>query len=177
MTGSTAASLVAMVASLTIEKKGYEEHWEYMAEIKEKMEGYRAFFLDAMDRDAESYSKVMDCYKLPKGSDEEKACRIDAIQDALYNAAKVPLEIAEEAAKIFDYAKIVIEKGNKNAASDGAVAALMARAALKGALHNVMINAASLKDPIKKEELSKIAHNLDKDADIKELEVMKLIDF
>jgi formiminotetrahydrofolate cyclodeaminase len=176
MIGATAASLVAMVASLTINKKGYEEYWKDMVEIKEKMEEYRVFFLDAMDRDAGSYTKVMNCYKMPKDTDEEKILRIDAIQEALYEAAKVPLEIAVEAVNIFDYAKLVIEKGNKNAVSDGAVATLMARGAVKGALHNVKINAASLKDPKKKEDLYTKAHALETEADTKEIAVMGLID-
>lgn len=175
MTGATAAGLVAMVASLTIGKKGYEDSWAMMKEIKEEMEGYRVFFLEGMDRDADSYTKVMDCYKLPKETEEEKMARAEAIQKTLYQAAVVPLEIAEKAAKIFGYAKKVVEYGNKNAASDGAVAALMARAALKGGLHNVMINAASLKDPAQKENLMAKVHSLEKTADKEEAEVMALI--
>ncbi len=177
MAGATGASLVAMVASLTIDKTGYEGQWDEMSKIKEEMMEYRAFFLEAMDRDAGSYAKVIDCFKLPKGCEEEKDFRLNAIQDALYGAALVPLEIAQKAAGIFDFAKLVVEKGNKNAASDGAVAALMARAAVKGALHNVMINAASLKSEERKNDLSKKTEELKRIADKKEKEVMELIEF
>ncbi|MGI6732941.1 MAG: cyclodeaminase/cyclohydrolase family protein [Anaerovoracaceae bacterium] len=173
LAGATAAGLIAMVASLTVEKKGYEEHWAEMEQIRKEMEQARAFFLDAMDEDAGSYAKVIDCFKMPKNTEEEKACRINAIQDALYEAAVVPLQVAEKAAALFDYAGIVIEKGNKNAASDGAVAALMARAATRGALFNVTINAESLKDPQKKAELLKLAEKLEKEADEAEAKALK----
>ncbi len=177
MAGATAASLVAMVASLTVEKTGYEESWDEMSGIREEMEAVRVFFLDSMDRDADSYAEVIDCFKLPKNTDEEKACRVKAIQDALYEAAIVPLSIAEKGADIFDYARIVIEKGNKNASSDGAVAALMARASVKGALYNVKINAASLKDPDRKAELLQKVEDLERKADDAEGEVLKLLEF
>lgn len=177
MAGAAAGSLVAMVASLTTGKKGYEEHWDEMSRISEEMEGVRNFFLEAMDRDADSYAKVIGCFKLPKNSEEEKKYRSKAIQDALYGAALVPLEIAEKAAGIFEYAKSVIEKGNENAASDGAVAALMARASVKGALYNVKINAASLKDPARKAGLLEKAADLEIKADAAEQEILGLLVF
>jgi small GTP-binding protein len=165
LAAATVAGLISMVASLTIGKSGYEEHWEEMERIRDEMEGARNFFLDAMDEDAGSYAKVIDCFKMPKNTEEEKACRTEAIQNALYEAAVVPLRVAEKAASLFEYAGIVIEKGNRNAASDGAVAALMARAATRGALFNVRINAESLKDPQRKSELLKRAEELEKEAD------------
>ncbi len=165
LAAATAAGLISMVASLTIGKSGYEEHWEEMERIRDEMEEARHFFLDAMDKDAGSYAKVIDCFKMPKNTEEEKVCRTEAIQNALYEAAVVPLRVAEKAASLFEYAGIVIEKGNKNAASDGAVAALMARAATRGALFNVRINAESLKDPQKKSEILKRAEELEKEAD------------
>lgn len=177
LAGSTAVSLVSMVAALTQGKKGYEEHWDEMKAIQEKMEEFRQYFLEAMDRDAGSYEKVMNCYKMPRNSDKEKEERAQAIQDALYGAALVPLEIARKGSEIFAYAKDVIIRGNKNASSDGAVAALMARASVKGALHNVEINAASIKDMIKKrglmDELKSLASLVDK----LEKEVVELIEF
>jgi formiminotetrahydrofolate cyclodeaminase len=173
LAGATAAGLIAMVASLTIGKPGYEEHWEEMKRIREEMEEARGFFLDAMDEDAGSYSKVIECFKMPKNTEEEKACRINAIQNSLYEAAVVPLRVAEKTASLFEFAGIVIEKGNQNAASDGAVAALMARAATRGALFNVRINAQSLKDPQKRSELLKRAEELEKEADEAERKALK----
>ncbi|NLT48029.1 MAG: cyclodeaminase/cyclohydrolase family protein [Clostridiales bacterium] len=175
LAGATAAGLIAMVASLTAGKAGYEEHWDEMTVIRQEMEQARDFFLNAMDEDAGSYAKVIDCFKMPKDTDEEKACRLQAIQDSLYGAAVIPLQIAEKAAELFRFAEIVIEKGNKNAASDGAVAALMARTTVRGALYNVRINASSLKDPESKAELLKKADSLERRCIDAESQVLKQV--
>ena len=177
LTGAGAAGLIAMVAALTIGKTGYEEHWDEMAKVKEEMDKAKDFFLNAMDEDAGSYAKVMDCFKMPKNTDEEKVCRLQAIQDTLYGAAIVPLQIAEKAAELFRVAEIVIDKGNKNAASDGAVAALMARTSVRGALYNVKINASSLKDAESKADLLKKAESLEKRSAQAESTVLKLMEF
>ncbi len=177
LAGATAVSLVSMVASLTIGKTGYEEYWDDMKKIKNKMEEYRLFFLEAMDKDAASYTEVMDCYKLPKNTEDERRIRIKAIQDMLYKAAVVPLEIAEKAIEVFDYARKVVKNGNKNAASDGAVAALMARTAVKGALNNVEINASSIKDLGRKAQLMDRVSVLADEADILERKVLRQVEF
>lgn len=130
-----------------------------------------------MDKDAASYTEVMNCYKLPKSTDDERKVRIKAIQDTLYKAAIVPLEIAEKAIEVFDYAREVVKNGNKNAASDGAVAALMARTAVKGALNNVEINAASIKDQGRKAQLMDKISALEDEADILERKVLRHVEF
>ncbi len=177
LAGATAASLIAMVASLTIGKVGCEDNWDEMSNIKGEMEKCRTFFLEAMDKDAGSYAKVIECFKLPKGTEEEKACRAVAVQEALYQAALIPLEVAEKAASLFPYAATVMEKGNKNAASDGAVAALMARTCAKGALYNVLINAISLKDEGKRNDLQNKARQLETKVEATEAETLKLLKF
>lgn len=177
MCGATASSLIAMVASLTIGKKGYEEAWDEMIEIKAMMENAGIKFLTAIDEDAKSYEEVIDSYKLPKCTDEEKETRSAAIQGRILRAALIPLRIAETSASLFDYAKIVIEKGNKNAASDGAAAALMARTSVLGALYNVKINAVSIKDDAIKADLLAKADALEKKAISCEAEVLKMICF
>ena len=177
LAGAGAAGLIAMVAALTMGKTGYEEHWDEMSKVKEEMDKAKDFFLNAMDEDAGSYAKVMDCFKMPKNTDEEKACRLQAIQDTLYGAAIVPLQIAEKAAELFRFAEIVIDKGNKNAASDGAVAALMACTSVRGALYNVKINASSLKDAESKADLLKKAESLEKRSAQTESTVLKLMEF
>lgn len=175
--GATACDLIAMVASLTIGKKGYEDAWDEMAALKEKMVETGKTFLDSMDEDAESYAKVVGCFKLPKDTEEEKAARAAAIQAATKEAALVPLSVAEAAAALFAPAALVISKGNKNAASDGAVAAMMARTAVLSALYNVRINAASLKDEAAKAQLEARAAKLEQQAIAGEAEVLKQVSF
>jgi len=146
MSAATAAALTEMVANLTIGKKGYEDVQEEMKELASTLPNIRKEFIEDIDRDADAFNKVMDAFKLPKETDEEKALRKNAIQDSMKNAAIVPLEVAKGAFGIMDLAAKVVEKGNKNAVTDGAVAAMMARTAVLSALFNVKINLGSIKD-------------------------------
>ena len=144
LSGAAAADLVAMVCALTIGKKGYEDSWEELREIEKKAKQAGEELLGAMDEDAQAYSDVVACFRMPKETEEEKKIRAEKIQLETKNAAQVPLRTAETAAGLFDLAEITVEKGNKNAVSDGAIAAMMARNAVLSALYNVEINAVSL---------------------------------
>ncbi|KAB3536329.1 cyclodeaminase/cyclohydrolase family protein [Alkaliphilus pronyensis] len=154
MSGATAAALTEMVANLTVGKKKYLEVEELMKDISERIAAVRNNFINDIDRDANSFNEVMDAFKLPKETDEEIAARKEAIQTATKKAALVPLEIAEEAYKILPIIETVVEKGNQNAVTDGAVAAMMARTAVLSALYNVKINIASIKDEAFVKEVS-----------------------
>lgn len=146
LSAGIAAALTAMVANLTIGKKGYEGLEKEMESIAKEAIEYRENFLKDIDRDCESFNGVMDSFKLPKETDEEKEIRKNKIQEALKSAALVPLEVAKNALKIMDIIDKVVVKGNKNAVTDGAVAAMMARTATLSALYNVKINLGSIKD-------------------------------
>lgn len=146
LSAGIAAALTAMVANLTIGKKGYEGLEKEMESIAKEAIEYRENFLKDIDRDCESFNRVMDSFKLPKETDEEKEIRKNKIQEALKSAALVPLEVAKNALKIMDIIDKVVVKGNKNAVTDGAVAAMMARTATLSALYNVKINLGSIKD-------------------------------
>ena len=177
LSGAVAAGLIAMVASLTIDRKGHEEVWEEMKAVKSSMEKVAEEFLTLMDEDADSYAAVISCFKLPKDSEEEKACRKEAIRKATIKAAEVPLGIAEKAEALFASAEFVIKCGNKNAVSDGAVAAMNARTCVLAALYNVRINAASLAESAEKEELTVKANALEQSAIEKERAVLALVSF
>ncbi len=146
LSGAISASLLEMVANLTIGKKGYEEFEEEMKEISAAVLEYRKKLIADIDKDSDAYNTVMSAYKLPKGTDEEKRERSKAIQDGLKRAALVPLGVAKDAFEIIKMAEDIVKKGNHNAITDGAVAVLMAKAAVLGALYNVRINLGFLKD-------------------------------
>lgn len=141
-----AAGLAEMVGNLTIGKKGYESQNLEMTAIAEAASEYREKLLLDMDRDSEAYAEVMNAFRLPKDTADEKNARTRAIQKGLKKAATVPLEVAGHALGIMELAGVAIEKGNRNAMSDGMVAVLMARAAGLAALYNVKINIASVSD-------------------------------
>lgn len=175
MCGATAGNLIAMVASLTIGKKGYEEVWDEMTDLKSKMENISMEFLNLMDDDANSYQTLIQCFKLPKETDEEKASRTVAIQAATIEAILVPLAIANRASTLFNYVNFIIEKGNKNAVSDAGVAALMAKTAILGALYNVRINVSSIKPEKVKKGFLERAKVLEKQAIKEEEEIQRLL--
>ena len=110
------------------------------------MSAYTPKFVDFIDKDATSFDDVMKAFKLPKETDEEKKVRTDAIQNGMKLAANVPLETAQAAMEILGMIEAVVERGNSNAVTDGAVAAMMTRTAVLSALYNVKINLGSIKD-------------------------------
>ncbi len=174
MSGAAAAGLIAMVASLTVGKHGYENVTDQMSTIKLKMDDAIIWFQKYMDLDAASYAKVIECYKLPKSYESEIEFRNHAIQEALINAALVPISIAKKALSLFPFAADVIKKGNKNAATDGAVAAIMARGAVLSALCNARVNAKGIKDKKLQNELLNEAALLEREAAAEEKRVLSV---
>jgi glutamate formiminotransferase/formiminotetrahydrofolate cyclodeaminase len=140
------AALISMVCRLTIGREGYEDVDARMGGYLEEADAARAAFLELADRDARAFGSVMEAFKLPKDDDRQKAERSAAIQRAYEGAARVPLEIAQRSVAMMQYARLSIELGNPQAASDGLSAALALHAAALAAIANVAINAASLKD-------------------------------
>ncbi|HIE24807.1 MAG TPA: glutamate formimidoyltransferase [Anaerolineales bacterium] len=150
--GAMGAGLVAMVARLSIGKKKYANVEEEMKEILEESEELREKLTNAVEEDANSFTAIMQAFKLPKGNDEEKVTRSQAIQDATLYASVVPLATAKNALRVMELSLHVAQKGNINAITDGASGAEMARAALNSAGYNVRINLSSLKNKEKAEE-------------------------
>ena len=146
LSGALAASLVAMVCRLTTGKKGYENVSAEMQAILPRAEALQRELADLMQADTDAYTRVMSAYRLPQGTGAEKAARARAIQAELQHASDVPLRVAEICAQVLELARVVAEKGNKNAASDGGVGALMAEAGLRGAAFNVTINLSGIQD-------------------------------
>lgn len=146
MGAASAAALTEMVANLTIGRKKYEAVEAEMKEIQEIAKGLRERLIEDIDRDAASFNSVMDAMKLPKETESEKQARTAAIQEATKKAAQVPLEVAKAALEMMPIIEKIVSRGNQNAVTDGAVAAMMARTAVLAALYNVKINLTSLKD-------------------------------
>lgn len=145
-TGAVAAALVAMVARLTIGKKGYEEVADRMREIADSAESLRGQLEKDVEQDVEAFNQVMRAYRLPKDTPAQEMDRSQAIEDAMHGAALVPLQVADAATAALELSAEVAEAGNVNAISDAGSAGAMARAALQSASLNVRTNAASVKD-------------------------------
>ena len=176
LSGSLGAALVAMVCRLTIGRKGYEAVDAEMQTILPRAEALQRELADLMQADTDAYTRVMDAYKLPKNSDAEKLARTQAIQAALQHASAVPLHVAELCEQVLELARPVAEHGNKNAASDGGVGALMAEAGLRGAAFNVTINLGSIQDEkFVRTHRARVAQ-LIAEADNRKREILRLVE-
>mgnify|MGYP000222575229 CR=1 FL=1 len=144
--GAIAASLVTMVAGLTVGKPGFEEVSESLELLAEQGHQIAETLVGAIDRDAAAYDGVTAAFKLPKGTDEEKSERSAAIQHAMKAAAEVPLEVATECLAAAELALVALEKGNPNACTDAGSGLLFALAGLESAVLNVAVNLDSIKD-------------------------------
>jgi formiminotetrahydrofolate cyclodeaminase len=171
LSAAVAASLVEMVAHLTIGKKGLEAAVDEMKAIVSMASGYRETILNDIDRDSDAFNQVMAAFRLPKKTEEEVKERHLAIQEGLKTAALVPLSVAQKAFKIMKMAGTVVIKGNQNAVTDGVVAAMMARTAVLSALYNVKINLTSIEDNAFVKEVDQKVKKLETETELKENEI------
>jgi formiminotetrahydrofolate cyclodeaminase len=150
-----------MVSGLTVGRKGFEGVAETVARVGEQGRMTAQELTEAIDEDAQAYNGVMAAFALPKASEEQKTERTAAIQTALKRAAEVPLIVANACLQAAELALTVLDKGNPNASSDAAVAALLALAGLDGAVLNVATNLDSIKDDAyvatRKEEIARLS--------------------
>lgn len=146
LAGSLCAALAAMVANLTVGKKGYEAAWGEMSDLAEEAQAVKDALAAAVDEDTDAFNLLMEAMRLPKATAEQKAAREAAMQAGYKQAAAVPLRTAQACLAALKLALAAAEKGNANSASDAGVAALMARAGVEGAGLNVLINLGAITD-------------------------------
>jgi glutamate formiminotransferase/formiminotetrahydrofolate cyclodeaminase len=146
LAGSLAAGLVGMVSRLTLKKPEQEKHWKVAGEVLAESESLQKSLLLLVDEDSQSFTDLMQAYRLPKLSEEEKLKRVEEIQNKLKGAAEVPLKTAEHTTRVLSSANKLAEFANENALSDLQTAIYLANAGTLGAISNVTINLASIKD-------------------------------
>lgn len=174
--GSLGVSLATMVANLSSHKKGWDERWEEFSKWAETGQQLKDALLKMVDEDTHAFNRIMECFSLPKGSDEEKKRRTDAIQSATKNAIEVPLKVMQLSCDSFDIIEAMAKNGNPNSVSDAGVGALCARSAVIGAFLNVKINAGGLKDEAARNNYLKSAEELKAKAMVREAEILKIVE-
>jgi formiminotetrahydrofolate cyclodeaminase len=176
LSAALGAGLTEMVANLTVGKKGYEAVESEMKDIAAIVQSLRNKLVAEVDKDSNAYKDVLAAFKLSKTTEKEQEQRKQAIQDAMKNAARVPLGVAYNALQVMDLAEKVIRNGNRNAASDGAVGTMMARTAVLGALFNVKINLASVKDKPFVEEMMREVNKIENRVHAREKEILSIVE-
>lgn len=146
LAGALAAALSAMVAGLTLSKEKFAAVAPQMEALRRDAADLQSKLLTAVDRDSESYQAVLAAFRLPKGTETEIQARTAAIQKAFTGACRVPLQVAEMAGQVADLAVQAAHSGNPDLITDAGVSALLARAAGLGALMNVRVNLAAIKN-------------------------------
>ncbi|CAK7060907.1 formimidoyltetrahydrofolate cyclodeaminase [Tissierella sp. P1] len=164
LVGSLGGALTNMVNNLTVGKKAYEELSDEIkseiAQNSKEVEKLVEELSSIVDEDTKAFDKVMEAFKLPKETDEEKAARTKAIQEGYKIALEVPLRCAEKCLRILELQEVFANYGNVNAITDVGVGTLLAYSGLEGALFNVTINLGSIKDEEFKKEISAKVNNL-----------------
>lgn len=144
--GALGAALGTMVANLSSHKAGWDEKWQTFSDWADKGQSLMNELLYLVDEDTNAFNKIMDVFAMPKTTDQEKAARAEALQNATKYATEVPFRTMQVTMKVFEIAKEMASIGNPNSVSDAGVGALAARSGVLGAFLNVKINASGLKD-------------------------------
>lgn len=170
--GALAAALGTMVANLSAHKRGWDDRWKEFSDWAERGQDVMERLLRLVDEDTEAFAKIMDVFSMPKGTEEEKAARAEAMEKATLYATRVPLKTMQTAMKAMPVALAMARIGNPASASDAGVGAIAALAAVRGAHLNVRINAAGLKDRALAAELTDEAARIEAEAVAAEAEVL-----
>jgi len=170
--GALGVSLATMVANLSSHKAGWDERWEEFSAWAEKGQKLKDELLYLVDEDTRAFNRIMDAFGLPKGTEEEKAARTAAIQEATKYAIEVPFRTMQKAYESFEIIRAMVETGNPNSVTDAGVGALCARSAVIGAYLNVKVNGAGMKDKVFLEEIMKRAEELVSKAKAEEEEII-----
>ena len=173
--GALGAALGTMVANLSSHKAGWDDRWEEFSDWAEKGQTVMQELLHLVDEDTAAFNRIMAVFAMPRSTDEEKAVRSAALQEATLYATEVPLRTMRAALAVFPIVRAMAEEGNPNSVSDAGVGALAARSAAFGARLNVRINAAGLKDRAKADALVSEADALAAEAARLETEVLEIV--
>jgi glutamate formiminotransferase/formiminotetrahydrofolate cyclodeaminase len=173
--GALGAALGTMVANLSSHKAGWDSRCPEFSAWADKGQSLIGELLHLVDEDTEAFNRIMAAFGMPKKTEEDKAARSKAIQEATLYAAQVPLRTMKASFAAFEICRAMAETGNPNSVSDAGVGALAARAAVLGAGLNVKINAASLKDRATSDALVAEAEHLMAKADEEETSILKIV--
>lgn len=174
--GALGVSLATMVANLSAHKRGWDDRWEEFSNWAENGEKLKNDLVNLVDADTKAFNKIMEAFGLPKSTDEEKANRTKAIQEATKFAIEIPFKVMQASYESMEVIKAMAEIGNPNSVSDAGVGALCARSAVMGAFMNVRINASGYDDKDYVTEILRTGKEIENKAIALESEILKIVD-
>lgn len=176
LVGAFAASLGAMVANLSAHKRGWDERWEEFSRWAERGQRLKDELLRLVDADTLAFDRVMAALAMPKSTEAEKAARAAALERANLGALEVPWQVMQVAFETFELVEAMARQGNPASASDAGVGTLCARAAIRGAWLNVLINAGGIKDRPTVERILADGRKLEQAAGDREAELLAIVE-
>lgn len=141
-----ASSLIIMFCGLSLGKEKFKEYEVELQKADKEARTAAEQLKKAVDEDTEAFDQVMKAFRLPKETEQEKSERKAAIQKAMRRAAEVPLTVSKNCLSLLNICQDIVDKGNPNSITDLGVGCLLAHSAMEGAVLNVEINLASIKD-------------------------------
>ena len=173
--GALGVSLGTMVANLSSHKPGWDDRWEEFSDWAEKGQVLKDELIRLVDEDTNAFNRIMDAFGLPKGSEQEKAARTEAIQQATRYAIEIPFRVMKKSFETMEILKAMAETGNPNSVSDAGVGALAARSAVMGAFLNVKINAAGLNDKAYVASVLAEGSDIERNAKLMEEQILEIV--
>lgn len=173
--GTLGVALGTMVANLSGHKRGWDDKWEFFSDLAVKGQQYKTTLLNLVDEDTNAFNKIIDGFRMPKETDEEKQLRAEAIENATKYAAEVPFKVMKTAYESMEVMQEMMRSGLASSLSDGAVGIMCAKAAVAGAFFNVKINAKDIKDRTFAENLIKKGEEIFDKTLAMEAETIKII--
>jgi len=174
--GTLGVSLGTMVANLSAHKAGWDDKWEYFSKWAVKGQNYKNRLLYLVDEDTRAFNKIIDSFRLPKKTIDEKEARKQAIEEATKYATEIPFQVMETSYNSMEVMKEMCYNGLQNSLSDAGVGILCARTAVIGAYFNVRINAKDIKDRVFAENIIKNAADIYTKTIALEKEIIAYID-
>ena len=144
--GALGVSLGTMVANLSAHKRGWDDKWNYYSDWAVKGQDYKNKLLWLVDEDTNAFNKIVDAFRMPKATDEDKNRKAIALEKATQYATEIPFQVMETSYNSMEVMEEMASKGLQNSLSDAGVGMLCAKTAVIGAYFNVKINAKDLKD-------------------------------
>ena len=164
LSGAMGAALVSMVANLSLGREKYAAFQDLISETLSEAEALASDLTECIRKDMIAFDQVIQAFRLPKSTDEEKAVRSEAVQNAYKIAASAPADVAEKCIEVMQLAEGLLFRSNATAASDLTVAALEARTGILVSLENVNVNLAVIRDEEYVSRMRAWAENIDKES-------------
>jgi len=164
LSGSLSSSLARMVCHLTVGKKKFkaleDDIQSLVFDAMRSLEELKDVFTELVDKDTEAFNQIMEAFKLPKETEEQKLFRSRKIEEATIVAIEVPKEVAENGRNVLQSLQILMQYGNKNCLSDLGVSALLLHTTIIGAVMNMKINLPGISDDAQKVSYQKVVDEL-----------------